>query len=111
MLITVNVGLERIRRMRRWIWGMWLLCLPIFGALGFVGRRLLPRAVVEPILIGFAVVSMVSWVVLILREGLARCPRCQKVYSIRWYVVSVPFAWRCLHCGLPLRPKPAAETD
>jgi hypothetical protein len=41
------------------------------------------------------------WVVLVVRYGFSRCPRCHKLFytTIRW---SNRFSRRCLHCGLDL---------
>jgi len=95
---SLRTGLAEIRRRRRFTWIVFWTYVPAMVILlKLLGSWALPWA-------AFA------WMGLLALAGIrvttSRCPRCANYYhwSPGWHNA---WARKCLHCGLPLRPKEA----
>ncbi len=85
-------GLADIGIRRAWLWGWFLGTIPVACGVGvFAGGAL-----------QFVMITwMAVWLFLIVRHGLARCPRCGSFFNWSWRG-SNPFTQRCMSCGLRL---------
>jgi hypothetical protein len=95
---SLRAGLEEIRRRRRLLWIVFWTYVPVMVLLfKLLGGWVFPWA-------AFAWMGLLG--VTGIRVSLSRCPRCGERFhwSLAWHNA---WARKCLHCGLPLRPKDA----
>jgi hypothetical protein len=89
----VRQGLERLYKLRLWLWGTWLAFLPFMA----IATAVQPP---EWLLMPLGIFWFSTWVVLVVVHGLYRCPACRKFFNWSWY--GNPFTSKCLHCGINL---------
>src|SRR5438105_4465752 len=91
----ILVGLERIRRLRRLQWGLWL---------GFIPFALIAVALQPPdwLLLPIGVLWFISFVVISIVHGASRCPACRNSFNYRWGFGNA-FTSKCMNCGLRLK--------
>jgi hypothetical protein len=82
-----------IARRRRWVWGLFLIFMPIA-----VPAQLLSETVAELLVGGWAVAFAVATGI----HGLSHCPRCGKRCFMKAPWSSNPWASKCLHCRIKL---------
>lgn len=88
------------RRIRNFTALVYLLGLPTFAVLSWLGSLIFPKMVLyvmTPLGIGWFVVSVYNG----FRLQLLRCPRCGEWFSATWWYNLSVLARKCVHCGLP----------
>jgi len=101
----IEAGLAEIRRRRRYMWIGWIGFLPA----GLLVYGLTHWFDPENTVVGaFGICYMAGWMVLIVRATRARCPRCGKIFSAKWYWSAV-FTQSCLHCHLGMDGLPTKQ--
>lgn len=90
---TEREGLLDIRMRRRWVWRIWIGALPAVFLASFAGDR---------IAIGAVAAVGVLWVAVVVRAGLARCPRCGEFFDRGRVGSWNPWRQACGSCRLPL---------
>jgi len=89
---------QSIKRLRRWLWGLFLTYLPGAGGLAALSlRHGVPRE--------YEMVAPIAWMIAMaivgIRHGYFRCPRCGKrCFKRGWFHNA--WASRCLHCNVRL---------
>jgi hypothetical protein len=95
---SIRAGLEEIRGRRRVLWVVFWTYVPVMVLLyQLLGSWVFPW-------VAFAWMALLG--VAGIRVTLSRCPRCGEGFH---WGVGRHNSWtrKCLHCGLPLRPKAA----
>ena len=91
---TMDEGLRHLRRLRRWLLGLFL---------GFLPALVLAVALQPPswVLTSVAVLWFVAFVVVAMIHAFYRCPRCHRFFHVRGMFGNW-FASKCMNCGLEL---------
>jgi hypothetical protein len=96
----VERELAVIRRLRRRVWILFWLYLPVVGGTGVLIERARPSGK-DALIMSIALLWMLAYGYTGVRVGWSRCPRCKRrFHSKRGFFYM--FARRCVHCALPL---------
>ncbi|SRR5690242_3394335 len=101
----IEAGLAEIRRKRRHMVLAWLAGLPSALLVYALTHWFDKDATIVGV---FCICYMLGWMVLIVRATRARCPRCGKIFSAKWYWSNV-FTQTCLHCHLGMDGMPTEQ--